>query len=65
MADQTPPPDQIEEWMRDVANKRTPRKKLVFNKKTKRLEMMNTGAGNPDDNLEFTAEEATRFEHRS
>jgi|tagenome__1003787_1003787.scaffolds.fasta_scaffold18236723_2 hypothetical protein len=65
MADQTPPPDQIEEWMRDVANKRKPRKRLIFNKKTKRLEMLSAGADNPDENLEFTAEEATRFERRS
>jgi hypothetical protein len=63
MAEQTPS-DQIEQWMRDVANDRTPRKKLVFNKRTKRLEMVGHSEGHADDNLEFTAEEATRFEHQ-
>jgi hypothetical protein len=65
MADQTPPPDQIEEWMRDVANKRKPRMSLIYNPKTRRLEMMRPGTDNPDENQVFTAEEATRFERRS
>lgn len=52
---------EIQKWMEDIANKKTPRKKLVFDPKTKRLIPVSDADPRADDCLEFTPEEATRF----
>ena len=52
---------EIQKWMEEVAQKKKPKKKLVFDKKTKRLIAVYPGDPRADQNLEFTSQEATRF----
>jgi hypothetical protein len=52
----------IQKWMEDIANNKQPKKKLIFDKKTKRLIPVNPTDPRADNSLEFTTEEATRFQ---
>ena len=51
----------IQKWMEEIAQKKEPKKKLVFDKKTKRLIAVYSSDPRADKNLEFTSQEATRF----
>lgn len=51
----------IQQWITDIANNKIPRKKLIFDKKTKKLVPVSPEDPRADDNLEFTKEEAQRF----
>jgi hypothetical protein len=60
----------LQQWMEDIAKQQQPKKKLIFDKKLKRLiavapndPRVNPRVANPDDALEFTSEEAKRFIH--
>jgi len=53
--------EQIRRWMEDIAQKRTPKKKLIFDPITKRLIPVNPEDPRADDCLSFDQEEATRF----
>ena len=58
----TPQSDkEIQEWMEDVAKRQQPKKKLIFDKKTRRLVAVSASDPRADENLQFTPEEATRF----
>lgn len=52
---------EIQSWMEEVAQRRNPRKKLIFDRKTKRLIAVLPTDPRADQSLEFTPEEATRF----
>jgi len=54
----------IQQWMEEVADRKQPRKKLVFNKKTKRIEAVPVYDSRADDNINFEPEEARRFMQR-
>ena len=51
----------VRQWMEDIANNRRPSTKLIFNRKTKRLEPVSTTDPRADESLEFTPQEARRF----
>ena len=54
----------LQQWMEDIAKQKQPTKKLVFDKKQKKLIAVSPNDprfANPDDALEFTSEEAKRF----
>ena len=51
----------IREWMENVAKNKKPKKKLIFDKKTKRLIAVYPNDPRADDNIEFSSQEATRF----
>lgn len=53
--------DEIQRWMEEVANREKPKKKLVFNKKTKRIEAVSDYDSRADENINFEPEEARRF----
>ena len=60
----------LQQWMEDIAKQQQPKKKLIFDKKLKRLIAVSPSdvrvdphSANPDDALEFTSEEAKRFIH--
>jgi hypothetical protein len=61
MTNPTQNENDIREWMEDVAKKKEPRKKLVFDKKTRRLVAQAPTEIPGDQNLQFTSEEATRY----
>ncbi len=51
----------VQGWMEEVSKKRQPKKRLVFDKATKTLKLMDNLDPAADQSLEFTAKEATRF----
>lgn len=51
----------IQRWMEDVAKRQQPKKKLIFNKQTKRIEAVSETDPRADENLNFNPEEAKRF----
>jgi hypothetical protein len=51
----------IQKWMEDVAKRQQPRKKLIFNKQTKRIEAVPETDPRADESLNFNPEEAKRF----
>lgn len=51
----------IQRWMEDVAKRQQPRKKLIFNKQTKRIEAVPETDPRADKSLNFNPEEAKRF----
>jgi len=53
--------DEIQRWMEEVAKREKPRKKLIFNKKTKQIEAVSDIDARADDNINFEPEEARRF----
>lgn len=57
----------IEQWMNDVANKRPPQKKMIYDKKTKRFIPVppNDPRIGADEAIEFIPEESKRFSHSS
>lgn len=62
MTSQNPSNDgEVQRWMEEVAQKRQPRKKLIFDKKTKRLIAVSSNDPRADESMEFTPQEATRF----
>ncbi|MDM8542785.1 hypothetical protein QUF90_17050 [Desulfococcaceae bacterium HSG9] len=52
---------ELQKWMEEVAERKKPRKKLIFDKKTKRLIAVSATDLRADRSLEFTPQEATRF----
>jgi hypothetical protein len=61
MSDNKANEQEIQRWMEEVANRKQPRKKLIFNKKTKRVEAVPDYDPRADDNINFDPEEARRF----
>lgn len=53
--------DDIKKWMEDTARNITPKKKLVFDRTTKKLVAVPVSDPRADQNLQFTPEEAKRF----
>ena len=51
----------IQRWMEDVAKRERPKKKLIFNKQTKRIEAVSETDPRADESLNFNPEEAKRF----
>jgi hypothetical protein len=51
----------VQQWMEEVAKRQQPRKKLIFNKQTKKIEAVPGTDPRADQNINFEAEEATRF----
>ena len=51
----------IQQWMEEVAKRQQPRKKLIFNKQTKRIEAVPEADPRADRSLNFDPEEAKRF----
>jgi carbonic anhydrase len=51
----------IQQWMEEVAKRQQPRKKLIFNKQTKKIEAVTDTDPRADRNLNFDPEEAKRF----
>ncbi len=58
----------LQQWMEDIASRQQPKKKLIFDKKLKRLiavppndARVDPRIADPDAVLEFTSEEAKRF----
>jgi hypothetical protein len=51
----------IQQWMEEVAKRQQPRKKLIFNKQTKRIEAVPETDPRADKSLNFDPEEAKRF----
>lgn len=51
----------IQKWMEDVAKRQQPRKRLIFNKQTKRIEAVPETDPRADESLNFNPEEAKRF----
>jgi hypothetical protein len=52
---------EIQRWMKEVASRKRPGKKLIFNKVTKRIEAVFDTDPRADKNLNFDPEEAKRF----
>jgi len=52
---------EIEEWMKAVAERRHPKKMLIFDKETKRLIAVDPVDPRIDGSIPFTTKEATRY----
>lgn len=52
---------EIQQWMEDVAQRRPTKRKLIFDKKTKRLVTVTEQDPRADESVEFTPQEARRF----
>lgn len=53
--------EEIKKWMEDIAKQNQPKKKLIFDKVTKKLIAVPLTDPKADQNLEFTPDEAKRF----
>lgn len=53
--------EEIRKWMQDVAKGDSPRKRLIFDRASKRLIAVDPSDSRADQNLEFTSQEAQRF----
>jgi hypothetical protein len=54
-------PQDIQRWMEDTANSRPTNKRVIFDKRLKRLVAVPISDPHADDSLEFTPKEAQRF----
>lgn len=54
-------PKEIEDWMTAVAQRRQPKKTLIFDKETKRLVAVDPVDPRIDRSIPFTTKEATRY----
>lgn len=61
MENEDPKGKEIQNWMDEIAKNQNPKKKLIFDKKTKKLILVSPTDPKADENLEFTEQEATRF----
>lgn len=61
MSSQSQNEREIQRWMEAIASRKRPAKKLVFDKKTKKLVAVSSSDPSADKSLEFTPQEATRF----
>ena len=55
----------VEKWMEDTAAKRNPRKKLIFDKRSRKLIAVDANDPRVDQSLQFKPEDAQRFVRRN
>lgn len=53
--------NEIRKWQEDVAQGRTPSKKLVYDPETKQFKTVDSNSYSPDETTEVKPEEARRF----